>query len=344
MKVQLMRPALLLCLVFTADAAETLPPRDQPASRTMTIEELDATVSAFKAGTWYLPGSMGFPPPDHTGATVESDLARYVLRDNNLGLFNLSYNAARSAVPAGSNIVPEGALAPLVRLMNIETCRMMVLTAYWQSRLASAYHADMIHKLIEQLPAADQSAVQTRLRTLAQGIDARRSNLDGEVNACDGGAVPSYRDLADTLKAFNALRIETLAILPKTPGSSDPVWVKRNSACSAPAPSGTRDAPRRLLASMNLADLYPPEAVAFQIEGLIKVYIRYDTGGCVQEAAIAQTSGADILDRAGIEYGMGLQFQPAIVNGQPVDEQVVLPINFSLKDFPTSRLPAQPQP
>lgn len=328
---QAMRLVALLCLAPGVHAA-VAPAPVQPAPRGVSIDDVDARINDLKSSIWYLPGRMGYPPPDHTGATVQSDLARYVLRDAELGRLNLSHVAARNAVPAGSNIVPASALAPLGRLLGTETCRLMVVADYWQSRRAGAYHEDMIHQLLQRLPASEHAAAQTRLRALAGQLNAFRSDLDAMVRACDGDSGPPPADRATPLRAYNDLRIEILAKVLATPAATEPVWVSRRTPCPAPAPapSGTVDAPKRMLSKGNLEDFYPRDALDIHVEGKLRVRVEYDVGGCVQRAAVEQTSGSDLLDQAGINYGFSIQVQPAVVNGKPVADTVLVPITFAL--------------
>ncbi|TCT24542.1 energy transducer TonB [Thermomonas haemolytica] len=76
------------------------------------------------------------------------------------------------------------------------------------------------------------------------------------------------------------------------------------------------------------APRYPPEALRMGIGGTVKVRVVVTPDGRVDRLELAETSGNRYLDRAALETVRRWTFRPAMRNGQPVQAEVVVPIQF----------------
>lgn len=76
------------------------------------------------------------------------------------------------------------------------------------------------------------------------------------------------------------------------------------------------------------APRYPPEALRMGIGGTVKVRVAVTPDGRVDRLELAETSGNRYLDRAALETVRRWTFRPAMRNGQPVQAEVVVPIQF----------------
>jgi TonB family protein len=329
--------ALIVC-AMTAHAGEPqlAPARPAPAIESMTLEDLDNGLLMFKKGIWSMSAAAGNLRADHTGATLESDLAKYLLSDAILTRIEILRTRARAATPAGSNIIPAEIVAPLEEVMRSESCRLQAVTAYWQVRKGGAYHDDLVQKQIDRLPAAARATAAARLRALGEHINNLRTSLDTVIASCPVVASLQSGDLVSVLQKYNELRLQTLsAVLDNKSDPADFAVTKRTTPCPSPAVrDGTDDAKWRVISRKNVADFYPAEAVSYEVEGRVEVVVTYDATGCVVETAIKRSSGSDALDNAASAYGFGIVFQPAVVNGKPVGGSVVAPVVFELKDWP----------
>jgi TonB family protein len=81
------------------------------------------------------------------------------------------------------------------------------------------------------------------------------------------------------------------------------------------------------------------------VEGGERVFVQIDATGCVTRTAIAQSSGAPELDRAGMSMAFAMEFVPGEVDGKAiVIDRFILPITFSVKDAEPPVGAGQPPP
>jgi protein TonB len=85
--------------------------------------------------------------------------------------------------------------------------------------------------------------------------------------------------------------------------------VESAASTSAAASSGVREskAPR---AVFSVDPVYPPEALAAGIEGIVKIRVRVDATGRVVEADVYQSSGYAVLDAAALNVIYRWRFSP----------------------------------
>ncbi|UCG92005.1 MAG: energy transducer TonB [candidate division WOR-3 bacterium] len=79
--------------------------------------------------------------------------------------------------------------------------------------------------------------------------------------------------------------------------------------------------------------LYPLEARNRGYEGMVLVKVLVDEGGRVRNAMIARTSGISMLDSAAVHTAKNFVFSPAIIDGEPTQLWVTLPVEFELKEM-----------
>jgi TonB family protein len=335
----MMRTAITVALISASAAlsAEALSMSDEspPTPRQYTLEELDKRLDAFKAQVWFATEQMDSLAVDHTGATVERDFAKHVLGDDTLASIKQLREQLSKSVPAGSSLIPTTALAPLDKLMNGESCRFVQLVSYWGMRHGTAYHENLIHQLVDRLPPSARPGMMARTQALGARRDGLRTGMERVLKDCKLDSEDQIAAAEEQIKLvteYNSLRSQIAATLPLA--DSQIVRVERSTPCPQPQPSAPR---MRLVSRPDLAQLYPAEAVRYQVEGRLTVQIEYDSGGCVIRTAVLQSSGAPLLDAAGLEYGFKLVIQPGQVNGTASGGGATQSITFSLRDRPASQ-------
>ena len=75
--------------------------------------------------------------------------------------------------------------------------------------------------------------------------------------------------------------------------------------------------------------VYPREAMRRGIGGSVRVQVTVAPDGSVERMDVAQSSGNRYLDRAAMDAVRRWRFKPAMRNGQPVSETVVIPVDFA---------------
>lgn len=106
--------------------------------------------------------------------------------------------------------------------------------------------------------------------------------------------------------------------------------------CAAPAPQGGGN-PQTVhvggdikppLKTKNVPPVYPPVAKQARIEGSVIIEVTIGTDGKVKDTKVVRS--VKILEDAAVTAMRGWEFKPTIVNGQPVQVIMTVPINFSL--------------
>ncbi len=77
--------------------------------------------------------------------------------------------------------------------------------------------------------------------------------------------------------------------------------------------------------------VYPPSLVKKNIQGVVVVQFIISTDGNVYDAAVVRAPDK-LLGEAAVQAVLQWKFRPGMVNGQPVNSLVEVPITFSLSD------------
>ena len=76
--------------------------------------------------------------------------------------------------------------------------------------------------------------------------------------------------------------------------------------------------------------VYPEDARAAGLKGTTQIAVSIDASGKVVATRVILSSGSANLDNAAEDAGRQWTFKPAMLKGQPVPSEVVLPIRFEL--------------
>ena len=77
------------------------------------------------------------------------------------------------------------------------------------------------------------------------------------------------------------------------------------------------------------APRYPREALSRNIGGTVRVRAMVAADGSVERMEVAESSGNRYLDRAAMDAVRRWTFKPAVRGGQPVDADVIVPLEFN---------------
>jgi protein TonB len=111
------------------------------------------------------------------------------------------------------------------------------------------------------------------------------------------------------------------------------VVAKAPATVSAPGRAEAIEPPHFNVAYLNNPrPAYPPIARRLGLEGLVVLRVQVSAGGAPEQVAVAQTSGAPMLDDAAQKAVQGWTFVPARRGDTPVAHVVEVPIRFQLKN------------
>lgn len=89
---------------------------------------------------------------------------------------------------------------------------------------------------------------------------------------------------------------------------------------------GNIRAPRQV---KHVDPVYPEEAKAAGVQGVVVIEIRIGTKGSVVEARVLRS--IPMLDQAALDAVYQWEYEPTLLNGKPVDVEITVTVNFTLK-------------
>jgi protein TonB len=102
---------------------------------------------------------------------------------------------------------------------------------------------------------------------------------------------------------------------------------------NAPAQEGRvrvgRDGVKPPLRTFNVPPKYPEEAQAAHVQGVVILQITIGEDGSVIDAAPLRSIPE--LDQAAINAALQWQYEPTLLNGQPVEVEMTVTFNFTLR-------------
>lgn len=143
-------------------------------------------------------------------------------------------------------------------------------------------------------------------------------------------------DHAASPVAIPVQRIEPVApavVAAPEPAAAPTLVAKAPASVSAPVRADAIEPPHFNVAYLNNPrPAYPPIARRLGLEGLVVLRVEVSAGGAPERVAVAQTSGATMLDDAAQKAVQGWTFVPARRGDTPVAHVVEVPVRFQLKN------------
>jgi TonB family protein len=139
---------------------------------------------------------------------------------------------------------------------------------------------------------------------------------------------PEWSQLARELLAAY-VQERSRFIFFRSPSAAD--YRRRVSPCSTPADKTSgRKNPNLGRMNRSLEDFWPLESKRLGEQGVVRVSLHISATGCAVAAAIATSSGSEMLDEAVMKFYETIDFVPGEVDGKAVESTVTLPVVFKL--------------
>jgi serine protease Do len=200
--------------------------------------------------------------------------------------------------------------------------RAAALQKYWPAAPYAVHNRDLWPTFLSRnhLPpeTPHDTTVLAAESSLKQLIDSGPPTLDWETR---------------TLALGEAYVRERAYLARRVVASASGSWTyrKRTAGCPAPATATSGKAvPRVSVISHSLDEYYPTAMRRLSVEGTVILSVKVSAEGCVAEAAVAGSSGADSLDSAAMEWVYTATFLPAEKGGKPADGITSLAVAFKL--------------
>ena len=160
------------------------------------------------------------------------------------------------------------------------------------------------------------------------------THVKHEANKHPAPALPLHHVASRTPVAEERVEAASPVITPAPePAPAPTIVAKAPAAMNAPGRADAIEPPHFNVAYLNNPrPAYPPIARKLGLEGLVVLRVQVSVNGAPEQVAVAQTSGASLLDDAALRAVQGWTFVPARRGDTPVAHVVDVPIRFQLKN------------
>jgi TonB family protein len=319
-------------LLFAPATAVAAPPRfSSPEPPVLeSAAQLDGAVDALHRANWQVYAEVERSDPVHRAQLQE--LEKLLLTPQHEA--RLKELASRSRAQ-GAAAALQAALSAARELLWQENyrCSLVEWRLAFEERFAP--HEQSVQRLADALsaPAREEPAAR---------IAAARASLDAEFAAAMSAEPPEARtaaiehltgSFAAVLAVYNQARGELAAALSsqeRVAGTATaaqlregpcPLGVIRTSGRELPALGADNSAPN---------SFYPGTSRHAQFEGMVTVEAWVSSSGCMEKAAVYESSGVPELDQAAIRWTEQATFYPAERDHRAVDGTLRVRIRFQL--------------
>jgi protein TonB len=138
----------------------------------------------------------------------------------------------------------------------------------------------------------------------------------------DGPVSPALRSVLAGLSVALAVLPAAAADAPRLAPGAVELGVLEMRATVRPVPPAYQHTP---------VPRYPADARQRGLEGVVVLSVLVRSDGRVEEARVAASSGAAVLDEVALEAVRKWTFVPARQGGRPVESVVEVPVKFALR-------------
>lgn len=82
---------------------------------------------------------------------------------------------------------------------------------------------------------------------------------------------------------------------------------------------------------VQIEPVYPPQALARKLEGIVVLRMQIDATGSVEDVAVIRAEPKGIFEREAIRAAYRYKFKPKLVDGKPMPQVATLPFEFKLE-------------
>jgi TonB family protein len=306
-----------------------------PLPKLESVQQLDLVIEGLHRASWTLHSAPPQTRTDERGRTRAQDVDQWLLTpEHEAALKDLRAKAQREA-DKGDQAALAATLKEAAALAYRERYMAVVLGLYWTLEDRFALHAASLQALEDGESPQDRTARQNRL---AQAV----AKISGEIPVALAADSPdaqteAVRQLNEAaLKALKAYNVErgTLAAERSRQDRAqgkELVTLARATPCpEAVTQTSGSELPRLAELNAPLSSVYPIPSRRASFEGTVIVQVWLSATGCVEKAAVYQSSGVSELDDAAITWTLQAKFIPAERDHQPIAVTPKLPIRFSL--------------
>ena len=319
-------------LAHASYAAFVLPP--QPLSTPRSAQQLDEAIDALHRLSWQL-HAMAQTLPQAGGRSLAEDVDEWLLPPAQARRLEALRLQALAQSTRSDKAALRGTLKEATPLLGQEAYKAATLGAWWTFQDILARHESNLQALEARAPQEDHAARQSRIAMLAAGMRGQLpAALAADSAVTQAAAMQQLNEASETLlRAYNEERGKLAHLVSGAQharGEVAPAQPRDTPCPETAAHTSGKAVPQ--IASDNAApeSLYPSTSRHAYFEGDVVVDASISAAGCMEKAAVYDSSGVAELDDAAIRWAQQAVFYPAERDHRPVDGMLRFRVRFQL--------------
>jgi TonB family protein len=296
------------------------------------LQQLDDADGALRRLIWQLHSAPALRSvTDSRGRDCAQDVDTYLLT----AAQEARLQVLRAEVQQKSGAAATPALHQAALLLQQENYLASLVTNYWWLQTLRAKHEEILTALAARAPPDAAATAQRHTAAVAELLTRAYVAALAATTESQGSVITALKSSADQLFAtYNQERGALAVIVSATERErgEKSVAQARDTPCPA-AVTQTSGGPNPKTAGGTAASsVYPPASRAAYLEGSVVVLAHVSASGCMQHAAVFDSSGVPELDAAALVVARKTNFLPAERDHQAVEACFLFRVNFKLKD------------
>ncbi len=308
-------------LSAVAQTAEQAQRNDNRNSSGTTLQEFDNAWEDLRMALWQMQNLQPYYGKDLRNRSLSDDLRDQMLVSNVRNRLQQQRALASEALAAGREQQASALLdATQTELLKQRETYRNIIT-YWEAHQAVRANQHEWQRLLRDYPAAG-------LLTRAPAVLALQQRYEQQVK---NNQLAQAEQTAHALT--EAMSAEREAAMSQF--TNDAPLLPRLTPCTADSlTTSGAEKPRFSRSLADIASYYPAQASRWNQHGAAILRVQINQRGCVIAAAVTRSSGTAALDTAALQWIENAIYLPAERNGQAIDTETQLKVNFRISNEP----------
>jgi TonB family protein len=312
-------------------ATPNLPSVNPNLDTAETLKMWDQAMELLRQGLWRAQSEPTAQIKDSRGRTMADDLNDHILTAT------VSAELERLREEARAKEADEAAVRDVLTrvepVMKGQAARIAVITMYWGAWMTVNHHHKLLEPLLAKASEPDRAAIRAHVAGMEKTLLEELNATLAQPLADPPGLMMRFRGpMTEATRFYNERRL-ALVQQQADPGAVRGLKTRtRQSACPPPvAATEARDKPGLAPGNSPLEEVYPAVAKGMSVEGPVVLRVRISETGCMQEAVLVMSSGAEDLDDAALLWAENARYIPASKDGKGVEGSFPFRVKFELQ-------------
>jgi TonB family protein len=326
----------LLLYVPTGSAEPVAASARAPSSLPLeSVADLDTVTLQLRQAVWNVRASSegSLRAPD--GSTLAQYIDRWMLPDAIDAELARSSQSAHEAHDRADAAAERASIEEARRILTLQVLRLGTIDGFWKVLARIQSQRSAIEPYVARAPDGERASIEARNATLLTPVQRRIDSLlasddPGQFDKVLGELFPEVDRI---LGNYNEERLRLVRLLQDAEPPPVPRlhWT-RDSDCPASASGSSGSVDPTFDKASVFQPEYPTDARWAGFEATIVLAAEVSATGCLQSVAIAESSGAPVLDQAALDWAKQLRYLHGEKGGRPVAGSARFAVTFRLTD------------